>query len=150
MTLQDYINLAESATDGPWIHKSYQSGTETVLMREWVGPKSAEYGTGYLAASIVAFNIDWQKEGHIEEEKFNNAAFIAASRTLGPAMAKALIEAEFALEDIKAACDTQTKELSKRGITSGHEVFNINQFWHKADKALAQIQALQENKNEQR
>lgn len=80
MTLQDYIKLADSATDGPW----------------W-GGKEGVNSSGGMVGDIICNQPDWDCEESLKKWP-QNAQFIAASRTLGPAMAKALIEAGEALK----------------------------------------------------
>jgi len=77
--LEELKRLAEAATPGPWEKRSYQSGTACVVMREWIGPKSKEYGNGFLAAHMTAYNIDFQDEHLIDAEKNATASFIAAA-----------------------------------------------------------------------
>lgn len=87
--LAELKRLAEAATSGPWEKRSYQSGTVCVVMREWIGPKTKEYGHGFLAAHMTAYNIDFQDEHLIDAEKNATASFIAAAN---PAAILSLIE----------------------------------------------------------
>lgn len=47
-------------------------------------------------------------------------------------------------KQIKAATNNKNRQLSKQGIMSWHQVFFANQLWHKADKAIAQIEEMVE------
>lgn len=83
---------------GRWEVKTYPSGTVCVLMREWVGPKSSKYGTGYLAAHIDAFNIDFQDESEIQSERVAKARQIVASRDALPNAIAVMRELAYALD----------------------------------------------------
>lgn len=94
-TLQDYIKLAESATDGPW-ESFYEGSGDFALYQISNGKQNIAHSYEKSEDEIATVSgPDSCMFGGQQSEK--NAQFIAASRTLGPAMAKALIEAEEAL-----------------------------------------------------
>lgn len=88
-TLEDFIKLADAATRGPWeaVNHTMDDG------EWWIGFEHPEWGQCSIASTRWGCDEAQDHGGTIE----SNAQFIAASRTLGPAMAKALIEAEGAL-----------------------------------------------------
>lgn len=92
-TLEDYIKLAESATDGPWDFFEVSDGI----------------GVTHEETADIAHCDGFYDGIRGKEEERSNAQFIAASRTLGPAMAKALIEAEEALRGCLIEFDRTTR-----------------------------------------
>lgn len=101
--IQDYINLAESATDRPWDISWYRCrmNANDVAYAKKEGNPNAKIGdimwrSAKSIGPVSPEHDHWSGTslGCIEED----AQFIAESRTLGPAMAKALIEAEGALQ----------------------------------------------------
>jgi hypothetical protein len=135
MTLQDYIKLAESATDGPWY---CDEGTPGHIKSKSPNNRKISDDVGHATPSVARFDVwssfeklpDIPEFQEYKEKEKHNGAFIAASRTLGPQMAKALIEAE---EALKAIVELQ-KILGKDP--------NVDLICIYAEKPLATIQAL--------
>jgi hypothetical protein len=100
-------------TPGPWKFREYLSGTICVVMREWVGPQSSQYGTGYLAANIDAFNIDFQNENDIRAERIANARLIAAAPELFAALEGIMHWAHWANEKMGYDIDPKFPEWDK-------------------------------------
>lgn len=91
-TLQDYIKLAESATEGPWMVSPRSITADDLISlgndpidvaRNWPDDE-------WLQWELIGPDSNVGRGDYVGRD----CAFIAASRTLGPAMAKALIEAE--------------------------------------------------------
>lgn len=96
--IEDYIKLAEGATEGPWYLSvvDMQSATSHSIANIYgVPPQPTEDGRGqtwvHIGAKKPCFDVS-------PDEQYANAELMTVSRTLGPAMAKALIEAEEALK----------------------------------------------------
>lgn len=93
--IEDYIKLAEAATDGPWIiadddgRKNIRINMLTEIVPEYSPNKQL------VTVSCTAWRDHYATAKH-------NAQFIAASRTLGPALAKALLEAEEVIAGLSA------------------------------------------------
>lgn len=82
--LEDYLKLAEGATDGPWRMTRFDKDVND-----------------HADCGIVSDNgcsICRSPRFKTKEQYYEDFPFIAASRTLGPALARALIEAEEALK----------------------------------------------------
>ena len=92
--ITDYIKLAESATEGPWIiadddgRKNIRINMLTEIVPEYSPNKQ-----------LVTVSCTAWRDHHATAK--HNAQFIAASRDFAPALAKALLEVEEALVKAK-------------------------------------------------
>lgn len=126
-TLEDYIKLADAATEGPWTISRYSNYT---------GWSVSANGRGCIAERWYDVSCPYP-----DDELTANSNFIAASRALGPAMAKALIEAEGALKNVQMLIS----EGAKHGMNAidnpewGMRLYESNQ---KTSQSLATIQRL--------
>ena len=105
--IEDFIKLADGATKGPWWVNRKHFGRE-------IRVEENRQHNGGLARPITR-NVNTE----------DNADFIAASRTLAPALARALLEVEKELESVGICVDLETVHNS-------------------IDKALATIQKLKD------
>lgn len=99
------IERAGKASEGPWKHESFQSGSEYVGMRNALPgrPFNPDHSdaNGYMGAHMFLYNAPKFKESYelLKVEKNNNAEFIAHARTDVPELARRL----------KSACDALRK-----------------------------------------
>lgn len=92
ITLEKLKALADAATPGPWNHNSYESGTEYVAMRQakpypYLNPDHSD-ANGYVGAHMFLRDVSKFEDciESLENEKWSNAEFIAASREAVPAL----------------------------------------------------------------
>jgi hypothetical protein len=143
--IEDYIKLAEGATEGPWIThggKFFHGWQGDVFVFE--KGKTVETGK-HVVRCMNPLQVEQDKRETLSEldviQKNNetakaveaNAQFIAASRSIAPAMAKALIEAEDALKEAKVWISWSTDAPSGNDIQT------------QMAQALATIQRIKEN-----
>lgn len=83
--LKKYLELAEKATPGPWKPDYEEVGVS------WPGK--------FILKDGLPLQFGWDGEEGIYADNNFDLEFIAASRTMGPALAKALIRAIDALRD---------------------------------------------------
>lgn len=84
--IEEYIKLAEAATDGPFV------------IEQSIGDRLPILHSPTAERVICQFYYQTGEYVGGFDNLENNMAFLAASRTLGPALAKALLEAEEALK----------------------------------------------------
>ena len=135
--IEDYVKLAEEATEGPWSVTRY---------------------TNYEGWSIHTDNAGciaerWYDKScpYPDDELSANVQFIAASRTLGPAMAKALIEAEECIKALHAAYAADIEKAIEIMAELGRACDPADSMIRQTEKttgytqALATIQRIKEN-----
>lgn len=132
--IEDYIKLAEAASEGEWFasHPSPENDDGSGLCQIDDG---REHG-------MFSFCCEW-----------HDGRFIAASRTFGPALAKALLEAEEALRRQRVYFSTlfeimdineDTTSIGIEHPTKGSYHVSITDIFGQCDASLATIQKLKE------
>lgn len=119
MKLENYLRevdeRAGKATEGPWEHRSYPSGTEFIGMRDAKGVtvnlenfNPHEATGGYIGAHMTLYNVKafgGESESDLELEKALNARFIAHSRTDVPKLIRLLRAAMEMRLQLRGCCD---------------------------------------------
>lgn len=103
--LKAYLELAEKATPGPW----YTEGSE---VRYDCSPYTTEEGIADCTVQIC----DLYRPAELSDTKMYDREFIAASRTMGPALAKALIRAMEELECVRSFFDVDRNKYARQEI----------------------------------
>jgi hypothetical protein len=149
--IAEYIKLAEAATDGPWYDHCQRIGSNKnpscfVMISQTYGLFASEpHGVcleeGESVINLGTENVWPENEGKRWPAE-ENAKFIAASRTLGPAMAKALIEAEDVLINAEEYFDNiADADIDQDGYVPNKEMRLLIE----VREALSTIQKLKEN-----
>jgi hypothetical protein len=131
--IEDYIKLAEGATEGPYEITEALNDGKPILHAPAAGRVVCQFAYESGADSYGAF-----------DNHENNMAFIAASRTLGPAMAKALIEAEEKMTSVSNKL--QFMAMAGAGDHAQQELVKMHAILAGTlEQALATIQRIKEN-----